>query len=240
MLPSVCKIIWCLEFTSKHSSWHWSHFPEHKTEGPVKWLVLTPPSPPQSSSPGDALPPVCTPSPETHMRLLEPTVCEKARLALQAGGRTSSPWTWGLAGKGCNYPQAQEKPLGGQQGAGGGSWRNLPQQNVGFHTSCKVQNDIKLSVPFPWSKGPEILPVSVCRQTCCGAGGLKPRSSQARGRPHCVQALGTGAEPSLLALNLSFLMVKLRLWGQEICNEDLIICVKLLCKLWKAALMFAH
>lgn len=125
--------------------------------------------------------------------------------------------TWGLTRNSCIIHGTGKATWGDSRVPVGGNDRNLSDQNVCFHTSCKVQNDIKLSASFPWSKGSEILSVFVCHQICrvvvWGLGSSKGLGAKAQNRmclqptPLCPGA-GNGGRPPLLALNLSFLMDK--------------------------------
>lgn len=110
---------------------------------------------------------------------------------VRTGGWLSS-WTglhrdliWGLIWNGCTTHRYGRSHLGDHRVMVRGNHRNLPEQKVCFHTSCKVQNDIKLSTPLPWSKGCKILSESVCHQICCVAGGPQHRIFCAWGRFHC-------------------------------------------------------
>lgn len=58
---------------------------------------------------------------------------------------------------GRKWPGDSRVPVGGNCG-------DPSELKVCFHSSYKVQNDLTLSVSFPWSKGSEILSVSVCGQ----------------------------------------------------------------------------
>lgn len=114
------------------------------------------------------------------------------------------------------WPGDSRVPVGGNCG-------DLPELKVCFHSSCKVQNDLTLSVSFPWSKGPEILSVSLCgriRRGGLGRGGGEGSQSADPQSQEQAQALGTGRACSL-ALSLGFLVGEAELWGWEACNEDL-------------------
>lgn len=137
---------------------------------------------------------------------------------------------WRLIWNGYITHRRRRGLLGDHRVTVGRNHRKLPGQNVRFHTSCKVQNDIGLSTPFPCSKGCEILSESVIR-SAVGLEGHSTESSVSRlwERRQCPLACS------------EFSWVKLRLPGWEVCTEAFTIsCVKMIYMLWKPHRMWSH
>lgn len=128
------------------------------------------------------------------MRLLEPHSVRK-----QAG--SSEGWVVeGVCVGGDHHLGLEDRPEMARDSRVpvGGNRRDLSELKVCFHTSCKVQNDLTLSVSSLWSKGSEILSVSVCGQIAIWGwrGGGKLRGAKRRpSEPGADPGFGDGQSP---------------------------------------------